>query len=356
MDQIGRNGDFEHFERRPWRCLTTSGVLCAAFLTLLTCTAVAKEEPEPPPKPRNVNLPTRDGVGLNAVYYEGTEGEKTVPVVVIHDWKEKEDGATYESLAEYLQSKGYAVILPDLRGHGSSTVKKDKHSGQPRKLTARNVKPENVVAGDLEAVRMFLLEENNAKKLNLAATTLIGVGKGAILAAHYAVYDWDEFYRWPNKDAKAPGIRRAIVKTRGGEKDVKALILVSPQTKIGKQMKIDALSRHPTVGTGEVSTLILVGQKQGNAANKEPKETRESKTAQNIYARLKQNDHITETDDVGKWTLFLKALDTEHNGETLLNETEHDLGARATVASFLKLRLRNRDHNFPWTERKPYKN
>jgi hypothetical protein len=100
MDQIGRNGDFEHFERRPWRCLTTSGVLCAAFLTLLTCTAVAKEEPEPPPKPRNVNLPTRDGVGLNAVYYEGTEGEKTVPVVVIHDWKEKEDGATYESLAE----------------------------------------------------------------------------------------------------------------------------------------------------------------------------------------------------------------------------------------------------------------
>ncbi len=348
MDQIGRNGDFEHFERRPWRCLTTSGVLCAAFLTLLTCTAVAKEEPEPPPKPRNVNLTTKDGVGLNTLYYEGTEGEKTVPVVVIHDWKEKEDGATYESLAEYLQSKGYAVILPDLRGHGSSTVKKDKHSGQPRKLTARNVKPENVVAGDLEAVRMFLLEENNAKKLNLAATTLIGVGKGAILAAHYAIYDWDPLVRGGNT--------RVSTQIRGGNQDVRALVLVSPQTKIGKQMKIDALSRHPAVGKGEVSMLILVGQKQANAANKEPKETRESKTAQNIYARLKQNGHETESDDVGKWTLFLKTLDTEHNGETLLNETEHDLGARATVASFLELRLRNRDHNFPWTERKPYKN
>ena len=347
MDQIGRNGDFEHFERRPWRCLTTSGVLCAAFLTLLTCTAVAKEEPEPPPKPRNVNLPTRDGVGLNAVYYEGTEGEKTVPVVVIHDWKEKEDGATYESLAEYLQSKGYAVILPDLRGHGSSTRQKND-ARQSRTLTSRNVKPENVVAGDLEAVRMFLLEENNAKKLNLAATTLIGVGKGAILAAYYAIYDWDPSVRGGNT--------RVSTQLRGGNQDVRALILVSPQTKISKQMKIDALSRHPTVGTGEVSTLILVGQKQGNAANKEPKETRESKTAQNIYARLKQNGHETESDDVGKWTLFLKTLDTEHNGETLLNETEHDLGARATVASFLELCLRNRDHNFPWTERKPYKN
>jgi pimeloyl-ACP methyl ester carboxylesterase len=344
MDQIGRNGDFEHFERRPWRCLTTSGVLCAAFLTLLTCTAVAKEEPEPPPKPRNVNLTTKDGVGLNTLYYEGTEGEKTVPVVVIHDWKEKEDGATYESLAEYLQSKGYAVILPDLRGHGSSTRQKDD-ARQSRTLTSRNVKPENVVAGDLEAVRMFLLEENNEKKLNLAATTLIGVGKGAILAAYYAIYDWDPSVRGGNT--------RVSTQLRGGNQDVRALILVSPQTKISKQMKIDALSRHPTVGTGEVSTLILVGQKQGNAANKEPKETRESKTAQNIYARLKQNDHITETDDVGKWTLFLKALDTEHNGETLLNETEHDLGARATVASFLKLRLR--DQNFPWTEHRPYK-
>ena len=347
MDQIGRNGDFEHFERRPWRYLTTSGVLCAAFLTLLTCTAVAKEEPEPPPKPRNVNLTTKDGVGLNAVYYEGTEGEKTVPVVVIHDWKEKADRATYDSLAEYLQSTGYAVILPDLRGHGSSTRQKND-ARQSRTLTSRNVKPENVVAFDLEAVRMFLLEENNAKKLNLAATTLIGVGKGAILAAYYAIYDWDPSVRGGNT--------RVSTQLRGGNQDVRALIFVSPQTKIGKQMKIDALSRHPTVGTGEVSMLILVGQKQANAANKEPKETRESKTAQNIYARLKQNGHETESDDVGKWTLFLKTLDTEHNGETLLNETEHDLGARATVASFLELRLRNRDHNFPWTERKPYKN
>ena len=129
MDQIGRNGDFEHFERRPWRYLTTSGVLCAALLALLTCTAVAKEEPEPPPKPRNVNLTTKDGVGLNALYYEGTEGENTVPVVVIHDWKE--EGATYQTLAKYLQSKGYAVILPDLRGHGSSTRRKNDAPDSP---------------------------------------------------------------------------------------------------------------------------------------------------------------------------------------------------------------------------------
>ena len=206
------------------------------------------------------------------------------------------------------------------------------------------MKPENVV-GDLEAVRMFLLEENNAKKLNLAATTLIGVGGGAILAAHYAIYDWDPSVRGGNT--------RASTQLRGGNKDVRGLVLVSPQTKIGKKMKIDALSRHPTAGTGEVSTLILVGQKQADGAKKEPKETRESKIAQNIYTRLKRNGHQTESEDVGKWTLFLKALDTELNGETLLNETDLDLEARATVTSFLELRLR--DQNFPWTEHRPYK-
>ena len=345
MDQIGRNGDFEPLGRDAGRVLTGSGVrgmLCAALLALLTCTAVAKEEPEPPPKPRNVNLTTKDDVGLNALYYEGTEGENTVPVVVIHDWKE--EGATYQTLAKYLQSKGYAVLLPDLRGHGNSTRRKNGRSGQSRTLTPRNVKPENVV-GDLEAVRMFLLEENNAKKLNLAATTLIGVGGGAILAAHYAIYDWDPSVRGGNT--------RASTQLRGGNKDVRGLVLVSPQTKIGKKMKIDALARHPVVGTGEVSTLILVGQKQADGAKKEPKETRESKIAQNIYTRLKRNGHQTESEDVGKWTLFLKALDTELNGETLLNETDLDLEARATVTSFLELRLR--DQNFPWTEHRPYK-
>ena len=74
MDQIGRNGDFEHFERRPWHCLITSGVLCAAFLTLLTCTVVAKEEPEPPPKPRNVDLTNQGRCWVKRALLRGHRG------------------------------------------------------------------------------------------------------------------------------------------------------------------------------------------------------------------------------------------------------------------------------------------
>ncbi|MEC7500781.1 MAG: hypothetical protein VX970_03540 [Planctomycetota bacterium] len=319
--------------------------LCVATLMLLAFSAPALAADAEIPKPRNVNLTTKDGVQLNIVYYEGTEGEDTVPVVVIHDWKSKEEGATYTTLAEYLQRKGYAVILPDLRGHGDSTKQKIKSSAKTIKFGPNEVAPESVIAGDLEAIRMFLLKENNAKKLNLAATTLVGVGKGAILAAFYAIYDWD-----PNRRGGNP---RASTKIRGGNEDVKALVLISPENKIGS-LKADGLKDDKNMGSGEISTLILVGQKQAAGNRKNSKKTKEFKTAKYLYEKLKRTGHETESDDVGKWTLFFNVIDTELNGEKLVNETNLDLKAREYVRSFLNLRVR--DQGIPWTERKPYKN
>tara|TARA_Y100001933_G_scaffold55150_2_gene54618 strand:+ start:13104 stop:14174 length:1071 start_codon:yes stop_codon:yes gene_type:complete len=334
------------------RALIEGWILClcvvAVTVVAMPLTALARET-EGPPKPKTVELTTTDGVKLNVTYYEGTEGENTVPVVVIHDWKSKEDGATYKTLAEYLQSRGYAVILPDLRGHGDSTTQ--KASGRTLKLDPSKVRPESVLAGDLEAVRLFLLKENNAKRLNLAATTLIGVGQGAVLAAWYAIYDWDDFARYPRND---PGKQRLIRLRRGGEKDVKALVLISPANKIGKQLKIDALARHTEVGSGEVSTMILVGQKQVEGKSNKPKETKESKTAKYIYERLKRNGHEVDSEDVSKCSLFLKAINTELNGEKLVNETNLDLKARETVRAFLNLRLR--DRSVPWSERTAHSN
>ena len=314
----------------------SAGILLLLMLTVFLGIAVpvasAKgEEEEPPPAPQEITLDTADGVKLSAVYYEGTEGEKTIPVIVIHDWEEK--GTEYELLAEYLQSQDYAVVLPDLRGHGGSTLKKIS-SGRAEKLTPRGVDPRNIIAGDLEAIRKFLLKKNNAKKLNINATCIIGVGKGAILATYYAIYDWDSQFRSPNRSQAS-----AITKTRGGEKDVKALVLVSPDRKI-KTYNIDALWKHPTVGTSDISTLILVGDKKVPEDKRKPSDTREVKTAKNIYQRLKKN-HTVQGDDVGKWTLFFKSLDTELNGETLLTETDLGLGARADIRAFLNLRLRD---------------
>ena len=211
-----------------------------------------------PPPPHQLELETADGVQLSAIYYEGTEGAETVPVVVIHDWDE--EGTDFEILAEYLQEHGYAVILPDLRGHGNSTVQKSaKHS---RTLNSKSVIPMDIVRQDLEAVRKFLLKENNQEKLNLNNTCLVGVGTGAILATYYAIWDWDPYFRYPNPSNFYDGKRRVHVSLRGGKKDVKALVLISPENRL-KNLQIDALWRHHAVGTSEISTLILFGGKTG---------------------------------------------------------------------------------------------
>jgi len=304
--------------------------------------ADGKKAAEGLPKPQEVELKTDDKVTLTATYYESNEGEKAVPVVVIHDWKE--EGSVYEPLAKYLQNKGYAVIVPDLRGHGGSTKQTTKQAN--RVLKPENVNAKDIWARDLEAIRMFLLKENDEKKLNLSATCLIGVGTGAILATYYAIWDWDPYFRYPSPHKNIDGKRRLHVLSRGGKQDIKALVLVSPAKKLDN-WSIDSLWKYPNLPRqfpGELSILILVGEKE--------KPTKESKTAKNLYTRLKKF-HPNEGTDVGKWSLFFKTLDTELNGQRLVNETDLHLGGRADIRSFLNLRLRDRlrTPDFEWKER-----
>ena len=222
-----------------------------------------------------------------------------------------------------------------------------KDGNNTRKLTPRNVNPEKIIREDLEAVRKFLLQENNAKKLNLAATCLVGIGKGAIMATYYAAYDWDPRLRSMNRGQQA-----LLKKMRGGDKDIKAMVLVSPAKKLGP-FDISMLWKHPVVSQSHISTFILFGQPQKTEDKKKPSQTKEAKIATDIHARIKQN-HFTDGDDVGKWTLFLKALDTELNGEPLVNETDLGWDARADIRSFLNIRLRNRGVEWKGKEDRPH--
>ena len=70
-----------------------------------------------------------------------------------------------------------------------------------------------MAALDMEAVRKFLVDKNDAGELNLNKLCLVGSGMGASVAANWAVQDWS-----------APPL---AVGKQG--QDVKALVLISPR-------------------------------------------------------------------------------------------------------------------------------
>src|SRR5262245_42776505 len=173
---------------------------------------------------------TKDGVQLHLTYFPSTarpgtpEAKQVAPVILLHDHKETR--AMYNSLAQKPSSglepgegrkkrPSFAVVVADLRGHGESTVQVLPDGSQIDLDATRLTKPalQAMAAFDLEAIRSFLIEKNDAGELNLNKLCILGAGMSANVAVNWALQDWT-----------APPL--AIGKQG---QDVKALVLISPR-------------------------------------------------------------------------------------------------------------------------------
>jgi pimeloyl-ACP methyl ester carboxylesterase len=103
-----------------------------------------------------------------------------------------------QGLAEHLQQEGYAVFSMDLRGQGQN----------PRRTLTANDRP--LLAEDLQAAYVFLLDRHNRGDFNVAKFGVIALAAGANLATAWAYQ---------------PG---AAVSTEGRPSDLNALVLISP--------------------------------------------------------------------------------------------------------------------------------
>jgi pimeloyl-ACP methyl ester carboxylesterase len=174
-----------------------------------------------------VTLTTRDGVQLKISYFPGNarkgspQAKQTTPVVFLHDLKGSR--AVFASLVQKLQAtaKGkeagegptFAAVTVDLRAHGESV--KLANNAQVE-LNAAKLTKEDLIAMagyDLDAVRNFLVEKNDAGDLNLNKLCLVGSGMGASVAANWALTDWS----YPPLAVGKQG------------QDVKAIALISPR-------------------------------------------------------------------------------------------------------------------------------
>ena len=217
------------------RCFFQRSAAAACLATAITTACPATGQPvAPPPAPgqarkatdttEELRLETSDGVQIVAWYYPVQE--ETSPlgaVILIHDLGGSH--LTVEPLAKTLQAAGYAVVAPDLRGHGKSVlrnlpglpedqVKLLKKADFEMMSAARGgqKRDQSGVRGDIECVHNWIKQQTAEDKVPSQPLFVVGSGLGASLAASWTAAD----FLWPDLATGPQG------------RTVTALIMVSP--------------------------------------------------------------------------------------------------------------------------------
>ena len=249
---------------------------------------------------------------IRGTYYPGPEKKTTVPLILVHDWNSNR--SEMHALALYLQSLNHAVIVPDLRGHGTSATQPG--TGEPIDLEKMSRAAIESMVLDIEAAKTYLLQRNNEGKLNIEQLGVLGTGLGASLAVIWAVGDWN--------------VRNLPTYKMG--QDVKAVILVSPvQSFKGVTVNVALKARNIL---GQLSALTVVGQQ----------DARRYTDAKRIYKAFQQAHR--EGDDLA---LPFYEADTSLQGKDLVYA--RGLQVPEWIRAFIEERLVKRGQEFPWTDR-----
>jgi pimeloyl-ACP methyl ester carboxylesterase len=289
-----------------------------------------------PRPPAEYSLTTKDGVQINITYYPSSAGPQAVPVILLHDFNETR--AVFEPLAQVLHApppelaqdlppgppmEPRAAVTVDLRGHGESKTAFDA-SGQVVELDANQFRLEDfedMVLYDLEAVRSFLVAENDAGQLNLNKLCVVGAGMGANVALNFAARDWS--------------IPPLAVRKQG--QDVKALVLLSP-TRVFHGLSSVEPFKFPPIQR-QLSVFLAYG-----AANQKV-----AKDCANIVKILQRfHPEPPREQAARRKDFFVYAPNTQRQGTELVTTPEFDLGPE--IASFIELRLGRQE--FPHVIRK----
>ena len=307
-------------------------IMVTLLVTLFAGSAGAQKKKKKPPAPalpklRFQRLTTADGVHLRCALYESpqakTQGKQIFPMVLVHGFG-RGGASDFHYLAQGLQSLGFSVFVPDLRGHGKSLVRTLANGAQVE-ISRQRMKPKDKASMmlDLQAVKGFLMAENNAGRLNIEKLCVVGAGEGAILALHWAAYDWSQ------KDLPAFEVG----------KDIRGLILLSPP-KTFARFNAQVALQQPFV-LRRMPILIAVGQ--GDSAA--------TKDAESLYKRIDGRRKAQAGN--APTGVFVSTANTELQGTDLLNP-RLKLPITKGIVDFMK-RMRSQSDRFPtWDEKRPF--
>ncbi len=304
-----------HRARRASIVVLAAALLAAAAAPL----PLVAQAPAPADKPlpvEEVTFTTKDGVHLVASFYPSRAGKDAVPVMLVHGFEGSR--VDFHFLAQSLQAADFAVLVPDLRGHGGSkTVAGSDEKLEPKRLNQAQLRA--MVTHDLERCKRFLLEKHNAGELNIDKLCLVGAEFGAIVAINWAVMDWS----WP------------VLATGKQGQDVKAMVLLSPQIRFaGIPLDCADALKHPSVAR-EIAVYTIIGGQRGESR-------REAQKVQTLLAQMRRGSQ--------EESAFYREVETSLQGTRLfeLNNVKTDLATRIT--NFFTTFAAKKP--FPWVARR----
>ncbi len=294
--------------------------LCAFFaLEPSLVHAQGKSKKEIPP-PEAITVSTKDGMIIHGTYFGSNLGKKAIPVIMLPGWERSQKDLTGLALA--MQKEGLAVLTVDLRGHGNSKSIQGP-GGQIVEIDLDRIRAsdfEAFVAQDLEAVKSFLMQENNKGNLNIEMLTIVGCDFSATAALNFAAQDWS----WPILPAMKQG------------QDVKGLILVSPP-KTFKGFNANRALQVPAV-KNELSIMIIAGQQDRTSFS----------DAKRVFSSIDKIRQKTVTDSKNR-TVFFAAKPTGLEGTDLLVDPRSN--CLKDILFFTKVHLAELQSSDPWTDR-----
>ena len=303
--------------------------LCSAFIlaAVVSCLApaVQAQATKEIPKPEIMSVETKDGVSIKCTYFGSNLGKKAVPIILLHGWESKRDRMM--GLAGALQKEGHAVIIPDLRGHGGSKSVKFAN-GDVKEIKLDRIRPadfESYVKYDMEAIKKFLMKENNEAKLNIEMLTVIGCDFSTIVAVKWAVQDWS----WQNLSGLKQG------------QDVKALVLVSPDASF-KGFTYSKALQSPAMGS-LLSLMVIVGKNDARTFS-------DAKKFELLVTKKRTTKFETPAESRENKDFFRIDKPTSLNGERLLNEPQAN--CLKDILYFINARLVSKQDDLPWKDRK----
>lgn len=304
-------------------------IFAGGYLLMLGLTSVASGQKLP--EPEEIPLETKDGVLLQCTWFAGKD-KNSAPIIMMHDWGGT--GREYFSLAKFFQSKGNAVIVPDLRGHGGSTQRK----GRPDLDLSRMAKEDlAMMEGDIEACKKFLKEQNNLGKCNIELLTIVAAGATCIPAVSWSIKDWS----YPPIGGKKQG------------QDVKALVMLSPAMNFKGLAMNRILTLEPISSKRREPLSIMIGYGTQDTAGR--------KDAKSIYSLLERNrieprvsPSLSSREQMAEMkrrkNLFLEQYPVSLRGTKLI-QVSAKLTLARKIADFIDARLVEQRDNFPWQDR-----